>query len=114
MLGGGPHGTAPPLALDPLLAKLTHPAAGVNPRGEGLLFIVFLPCVHVTRLEVSRVGGARREEGRIMTAGGPSPGCVRRLDAYCGRGPSRRRRRPHQGDWARECLAKGRRLPPCP
>ena len=87
-VGGRSPGTAPPLALDPLLAKLTNPTMGVNPHGDGLLFIVFLPCVQVTRPEVSRVGGARREEGRIMTPGEPSPGGVRRLDAYCRRGPS--------------------------
>ena len=53
MLGGGPPGIAPPLTLDPLLAKLTCLVVDVNPRREGFMLFVLHPRVQVTRPKVA-------------------------------------------------------------
>ena len=58
LVGGCPLGTAPPLALDLVLAKLTYLVADVNPRGEGFLLYISHLGVQVMHPKVSRVGNA--------------------------------------------------------
>lgn len=59
--GKVPPGIAPPLALDPVLAKLTYLVADVNPSGEGFMLFMSHPGVQVMHPKVGHAGGAQRE-----------------------------------------------------